>query len=154
MSDEPWYDDVVIPALLRHARPAYGTAMRRALAAAGHDGIPANGLYVLGGLALGRDNLPLADLIRELRISKQSATGLIDALVEQGYLERRTDAEDRRRLTIGLTERGRAAAAIQATARALVDAELLEQVGPDAVAQMRRALGALCGIAQRLTAQD
>ena len=47
-------DDIVMPALLRHARATYGLAMRRALARAGYDDIPKNGLYVIGGLAYAR----------------------------------------------------------------------------------------------------
>jgi hypothetical protein len=39
-----WYDEVSIPALLRHARYTYGKAMRSALDQAGYDDIPANGL--------------------------------------------------------------------------------------------------------------
>jgi hypothetical protein len=50
---KPWYDEIVMSALLRHARYTYGIAMRRALAEAGYDDIPKNGLYVIGGLALG-----------------------------------------------------------------------------------------------------
>ena len=53
MDEKPWYDDIVMPALLRHARNTYGSVMRQALAEAGYDDIPGNGLYVIGGLALG-----------------------------------------------------------------------------------------------------
>src|SRR5690348_17902760 len=77
----PWYEEVHLPALLRHARNTYGAAMREALDAAGCGDIPANGLYVIGGLALDRKEVPLAALIRDLRISKQSAGQLVDALV-------------------------------------------------------------------------
>src|SRR5215471_1970104 len=122
-------DEIVMPALLRHARTTYGAAMRRALAEAGYDDIPGNGLYVIGGLALNREDIPLGQLIRELRITKQAAGQLVDTLVTRGYLERSIDKEDRRKLTVTLTERGRAAAATQATARERVDAELLAAVG-------------------------
>jgi DNA-binding MarR family transcriptional regulator len=102
---------VPLPALLRHARTTYGTAMRRALAEAGYDDVPKNGLYVIGGMALGEGVIPLGQLIRELRISKQAAGQLVDMLVMRGYLQRAVDEADRRKLTITLTERGRAAAA-------------------------------------------
>src|SRR5215469_11166245 len=123
-------DEIVLPALLRHARTTYGAAMRQALAEAGYDDIPGNGLYVIGGLALNREDIPLGQLIRELRISKQAAGQLVDTLVTRGYLERAVDKDDRRKLTVTLTERGRAAAAIQSAAREKVDAELLAAVGP------------------------
>ncbi len=104
--------------------------MRRALAEAGFDDIPGNGLYLIGGLALGREDIPLGQLIRDLRVSKQAAGQLVDTLVTRGYLERMIDKEDRRKLTVNLTERGREAAAIQAAARERVDADLLASVGP------------------------
>src|SRR5215471_11519896 len=124
-------DEVAMPVLLRHARTTYGAAMRRALAEAGYDDIPGNGLYVIGGLALNREDIPLGKLIRELRISKQAAGQLVDTLVTRGYLDRAIDKEDRRKLTVTLTERGREAAAIQAAAREKVDAELLAAVGQE-----------------------
>src|SRR5690348_3230415 len=118
----PWYEEVHLPALLRHARSTYGVAMREALDAAGCGDIPANGLHVIGGLALDRQEVPLAALIRDLRISKQSAGQLVDALVARGYLERNGDPGDRRRLVVTLTRRGRKAAATQAAARESIDA--------------------------------
>ena len=114
--------------------------MRRALAEAGYDDIPGNGLYLIGGLALGREDIPLGQLIRDLRVSKQAAGQLVDTLVTRGYLERAMDKEDRRKLTVNLTERGRGAAAIQAAAREKVDAELLAAVGPEDIERTRRTL--------------
>ena len=146
--EQPWYEDVVLPALLRHARTTYGTVMRRALAEAGFDDIPANGLYVIGGLALD-GQVPMSTLIQELRISKQAAGGLVDALVLRGYLDRAIDPADRRRLTITLTDRGRAAADVQAAARESVDTELLDTVGAEAVDNTKRALAVLCEIGRQ-----
>ena len=136
---------VPTPALLRHARTTYGTAMRAALAKAGYDDIPKNGLYVVGGLALDED-YPLAALIEDLQISKQAAGQLVDTLVERGYLEREVDSEDRRRLRLALSARGRAAAKVQAAARARIDAELTARVGEKNVESMRRALVSLIQI--------
>lgn len=138
---------IPLPALLRHARAAYGLAMRKALEDAGYDDIPKNGLYVIGGLALGAGDVPLAVLIRDLRISKQAAGQLVDTLVHRGYLARTVDEEDRRRLVVTLTDRGRAAAATQAAARQRVDAELLAKVGAECVEQARIALAALTEMA-------
>ena len=147
-TETPWYEQVVMPALLRHARTAYGAAMRRALDAAGYDDIPGNGLYVIGGLALGAGDVPLGELIRDLRISKQAAGQLVDTLVMRGYLERAVDADDRRKLTVRLTERGRAAAELQGRARNAVDASLRERATPDEIATARKILGALIDIAR------
>lgn len=136
-------DQIAMPVLLRHARNTYGAAMRQALADAGYDDIPGNGLYVIGGLALNREDIPLGQLIRELRISKQAAGQLVDTLVTRGYLERSPDKDDRRKLTVALTERGRAAAEAQHAAREKVDADLLAKVGPEDLDRTRRTLSVL-----------
>ncbi len=143
----PRHQDIVMPALLRHARTTYGGAMRRALDRAGFDDIPANGLYVIGGLALGAEDVPLSALIQDLRISKQAAGQLVDTLVMRGYLERQTDPDDRRRLVVRLTERGAEAAAIQGRARDAVDAKLAARVSAADIAAARRVLSALIDIA-------
>ena len=153
MTDEPpWYEKIATPALLRHARNTYGIAMRKALDAAGYDDIPGNGLYVIGGLALGAGDVPLGQLVRELRVSKQSAGQLVDTLVMRGYLERTMDPEDRRKLTVTLTERGRAAAAVQTDAREKIDAALLERVGEKAIDVTRGVLAALIGLVREAEA--
>jgi DNA-binding MarR family transcriptional regulator len=136
-------EDIAMPVLLRHARNTYGMAMRRALAEAGYDDIPGNGLYVIGGLALNREDIPLGQLIRELRVSKQAAGQLVDTLVTRGYLERSADKEDRRKLTVTLTERGRAAAETQRAALEKVDADLLAKVGQDDLDRTRRTLAVI-----------
>ncbi len=138
---------IPLPALLRHARSAYGAAMRRALEEAGYADLPKNGLHVIGGLALGAGDVPLAALIRDLRISKQAAGQLVDTLVNRGYLARAVDERDRRRLIVTLTDRGQAAALTQAAARERVDAALLAKVGPQCVQQTRVALAALAAMA-------
>jgi DNA-binding MarR family transcriptional regulator len=86
-------------------------------------------------------------LIRDLRISKQAAGQLVDALVSRGYLARAVDEQDRRRLVVTLTERGRAAAATQRAAREQVDAALLAKVGAECVNHTRVALAALTEMA-------
>lgn len=144
--DTPWYTDVVMPALLRHARTTYGKAMRDALEAAGYDDIPGNGLYIIGGLAMGAGGVPIRQLMRELGITKQGAGQLVDTLVARGYLQRTPDETDRRQLIVTLTERGQAAAETQAAAREAVDAALLTRVGEADVAAARRTLAALIDI--------
>ncbi|MFZ0216884.1 MAG: MarR family transcriptional regulator, partial [Candidatus Dormiibacterota bacterium] len=129
------------PALLRAARTVYGEALRSALAAGGYDDVPRNGIYVIGAIA-GAD-APLSQIIEELGVSKQAAGQLVDALVERGYADREVDADDRRHLTISLTERGKQAAAIVRSAIGRLDAELLDRVGAEHVAHTRRTLAAL-----------
>jgi DNA-binding MarR family transcriptional regulator len=147
-------DDLSMPVLLRHARNAYGSAMRTALADAGYEDIPKSGLYVIGGLALKRSGRPLSRLIDELKISKQAAGQLVDTLVVRGYLKRDADPNDRRRLTIALTERGFAAAKVVAAARAMIDTELISRAGAKDVERARRALSVLVDIGNELNAED
>ena len=135
-----------MPALLRHARTTYGSAMRAALEKAGYHDIPKNGLYVIGGLALQSGTHPLGKLIDDLRLSKQAAGQLVDTLVERGYLEREVDKEDRRKLTVGLTRRGQSAAKVQASAVARVDEILLARAGAKDIERTRHTLAALIGI--------
>lgn len=144
--EPPWYETAVIPALLRHARTTYGAAMRAALAAVDCDDMPKNGMYVIGGLAMGAGGVPLLQLVKELGVSKQSAGQLVDMLVQRGYLDRSVDPEDRRKVSITLTPRGQAAAATQAAARERVDAELARRIGAECVVQMRKGLGVLCAM--------
>jgi len=142
-AERPWFDKVSMPVLLRHARTTYGSAMRAALADAGYDDIPKNGLYVIGGLALQTRDHPLSQLIDELKLSKQAAGQLVDTLVERGYLEREVDKNDRRKLTVGLTKRGQTAAKVQAAALAKIDAKLIARVGAKDIERARRTLAAL-----------
>lgn len=141
-------DEVVIPALLRAARGAYGHAVRTRLAAGGFDDLPRNGPYILGGMA--NHGGTAGNLIRELGVSKQAASQLIDTLVLRGYLEREVNAEDRRRMTIELTERGRAAADAVREGVQAVDAELAESISPAELAGLRTGLIALTTIRERL----
>lgn len=136
-----WFEDVALPALLRAARAAYGSAIRAALAEAGCDDVPRNGSYVIGAIA--RTGAPLSQIIHELGVSKQAAGQLVDTLVMRGYLDRFVDPEDRRRLTITLTERGFAAATVIRSAVDQVDAGLVDRVGPEYVAHTRATLAAL-----------
>jgi DNA-binding MarR family transcriptional regulator len=138
-----------IPGLLRAARHAYGNAIRAAYADAGFDDIPRNGAYVLARV---HDNAPaLSEMTRELGTSKQAVSQLIDTMVMRGYLVRTEDAQDRRRMLITLTERGRAAATAGWQAATAVDDELAGLLDPDGVAALRAGLIALAEIGRRPT---
>jgi DNA-binding MarR family transcriptional regulator len=140
--------DVVIPALLRAARGSYGRAIRARLAAAGFDDLPRNGAYVLGGIV--NHGGSASGLVRELGVSKQAASQLIDTLVVRGYLRREADPDDRRRVTIDTTERGRAAAAAVRAGVQEIEARLAAAISPAQFAGMRAGLTALCTIRERL----
>jgi DNA-binding MarR family transcriptional regulator len=118
------------------------------------DDIPKNALYVIGGLARDDGAHPLAQLIEELRLSKQAAGQLVDTLVTRGYLKREVDSEDRRRLSIELTEWGRAAAKVLTAAAARVDEELRSRIGLKAIECARRALFVLVDIGRKMANQE
>ncbi|MGH3003786.1 MAG: MarR family winged helix-turn-helix transcriptional regulator [Gaiellaceae bacterium] len=145
-------EDVPIPALLRASRGAYGHVIRQRLATAGFDDLPRNGPYVLGGMANG--GVSAGQLVRELGISKQATGQLLDTLVARGYLDRRTDPGDRRRLMIDLTDRGRAAAVEVRAAVELVDAELAGRISRADLRGLRAGLVALTEIRERLEAES
>jgi DNA-binding MarR family transcriptional regulator len=137
-----------IPALLRGSRAAYGTAIQRRLTEAGIDDVPRNGPYVLGGM--GYHGGFAGRLAAELGVSKQAASQLVDTLVVRGYLERRPDPEDRRRVSLSLTERGQAAAQVVRDSVQEVDAELARRVPPEQLAGLRAGLAALCCIREEM----
>lgn len=144
MSDHKhWYDDVATPALLGAARHAYVTAIRARLADGGMDDIPRTGAALIGRIA--RNGSP-RDVGGALRISKQAASQLVDTLVARGYVERRPDDEDRRRMSVELTGRGQAAAQEISEAVDEVDAQLAEHVTPAQLQSARAVLGALCDL--------
>jgi DNA-binding MarR family transcriptional regulator len=90
------------------------------------------------------------DMIRGLGVSKQAASQLIDTLVHRGYLTRDMNPNDRRRMTIELTERGRGAAAAVRSGVEAVDAELAQMLTPAELAGLRSGLAALGHIKERL----
>ena len=141
-------DGVPIPALMRAARGAYGHAVRERLARAGYDDLPQNAPYVLGGMA--NQGVPPSQLVRELGVSKQAAGQLVDTLVLRGYLDRRPDPDDRRRITIELTERGAAAGAEVRAAVEDVDGRLAGMLTAAELRGLRAGLVALTTIREEM----
>jgi DNA-binding MarR family transcriptional regulator len=149
MERHRWFQEAPIARLLRDARGAYGDAVRRALAEAGFDDIPQHGGAVLAALdwrSPGPDYTGQAETVAFLRLSKQRSSQLVDTLVLRGYLERRIDPEDRRRMGVRLTERGRAAAAAVRAAVEAIDARLEQRLTPEELWGLRAGLGALAEI--------
>jgi DNA-binding MarR family transcriptional regulator len=136
-----WYDNWPTGVLLGTARKTYQSAVRTALAEAGYEDLPRNGPFVVGGIA--RTGNPLSAVITRLGVSKQAAGQLVDTLVARGYLDRSVNDDDRRRLIITLTDRGRAAAAVVRSAIDEVDARLVRKVGAEQFALTLATLAAL-----------
>ena len=138
----------MIPSQLPAARGSYAQAIRASLAAAGFDDLPRNGAFVLSGI--GNAGESAVDIILDLGVTKQAASQLIDTLVLRGYLTRDINPEDRRRMTIELTDRGRTAAAAVRSGVELIDAELALMLSPVEMAGLRAGLAALGHINQRM----
>lgn len=142
--DTRWWEELALPVLLAEGRATYGRAMRKGYAEAGFDDIPKLGPRLLGGILRNGGTVGSAsDVGRDFGVSKQAASKLIDTLVVRGYLTRGVDPDDRRRLTLELTGRGRAAAEVGWEATDRIDRGLEEAVGADAIRQMRATVGAL-----------
>lgn len=143
-SDEQWWEELSLPVLLAEGRATYGRAIRESYAEAGFDDIPKLGPRLLGGIMrFGGSFGSASDVARDFGISKQAVSKLIDALVIRGYLERGVDPDDRRRLSLRLTERGKDAAEVTWKATDSVDRALEAAVGAGAIRQTRATVGAL-----------
>jgi DNA-binding MarR family transcriptional regulator len=140
-------DPADIPGLMRAARGTYGHAITADLVASGYEDLPRNGPFVIGGMA--NQGGSAVEMIRGLGVSRQAASQLIDTLVVRGYLARDVNTDDRRRLDITLTERGRDAATVIRAAVERIHAELATMISPDELAGMRAGLSALANIKQR-----
>jgi DNA-binding MarR family transcriptional regulator len=137
----PAAEDEEILVLLVRARGGFGNTVAHQLWAAGFDDLPRNGPFLLGGMA--NHGGSAVEMIRSLGVTRQAASQLIDALVLRGYLSREVNPDDRRRLNIVLTERGRAAAAVIRAATEEVNARLAQLVSPAELAGLRAGLAAL-----------
>jgi len=137
----PYYSN---PTLIRAARGVYARSMRARLHALGIDDVPRNGLFILAGVDA--SDSPRQDLTAELGITKQAVSQLIDTLVSRGYLTRNPDLQDRRRVSLGLTERGQQVLEVAFHGVEAVDARLRERVSAEQIEGMRAALAALAEI--------
>jgi DNA-binding MarR family transcriptional regulator len=72
----------------------------------GISGIQAAQYRVLGVL-MKAGTLPVSEIGRRLYISKSYMTGLIDTLIEGGFVQRQPDLTDRRVINITITEKGK-----------------------------------------------
>ena len=150
MTEVTQFEGRGIPGLLRGARQAYGTVVRQAFADAGFEDMPRNGAFVLARVHDGSSE-PSA-LTRELGISKQAVSQLIDTMVMRGYLERTPDPDDRRRMLLTLTPRGEEAATVSWQAATGVDDDLTRRLTPGGVAALRAGLIVLCEMAEESAA--
>lgn len=109
-----------------------------AMRAGGIEGMkPLYGFVIRAVAAEGPSINRLAEL---LGVTKQAASVLADAMCDEGFLERRTDPQDRRRARLALSARGRAVFARATRTSAAMERELSARVGAADVEALRRAL--------------
>jgi DNA-binding MarR family transcriptional regulator len=78
-----------------------------------------------------------------LGVTKQSASKLVDDMIRAGFLDRRPDPDDRRRVRLALTDRGQAVRRSAIRTSEKLEAELAAALGAAAVPALRGALLAL-----------
>lgn len=132
------------PTLIRAARGTYARSMRAQLHALGIDDMPRNGLFILAGID--NSDSPRQDLTAELGVTKQAVSQVIETLVVRGYLTRKPDPLDGRRISLELTEHGHQALQAAFLGIEAVDAQLRDRVGAEQIEGMRTALRALADI--------
>jgi DNA-binding MarR family transcriptional regulator len=148
MTPPPDLDERPLPHLMRAARGSYAQAISADLAKAGYDDLPRNGAAVLSRMAF--EGGSAVELIKDLGVTKQAASQLIDTLVLRGYLTREINPEDRRRMVVALTDRGRDAATAVGAAAESVDHQLEVMLTAAEIAALRKGLAALGEIKERM----
>ena len=120
---------------------AGGSANQQLLAAARASGHPelrnAHGYLIQHILS---DAKPVGELAELLGVTQQAVSKTALELEAMGYVAREVDAKDTRVRRIGLTARGRAVVERARTARAKLEAALVEAVGARSVNAARRTL--------------
>jgi DNA-binding MarR family transcriptional regulator len=138
---EPAPDEPNVGLLLFIPYRAMESRVFQALAAAGFgDFTPAQARIFQ---RIGPDGTRLTDLAEQAQVTKQTAGFLVDRLERAGYVKRTADPADARARLVQITDRGWAAIPVSAAVVTEIEAEWAEHLGPQRMAQLRRALTAL-----------
>jgi DNA-binding MarR family transcriptional regulator len=129
--------------LLTAAAAGASEAVVRSLALAGFGDLRPRHHYVFQHLLLGP--ISISELAGRLGMTTQGASKLVLELEQLGYVSRSGGAEDRRRHLVRLTERGRALVEAGRAARAAVNGEVQQLLGPTG---LRRFLATLRRVAE------
>jgi DNA-binding MarR family transcriptional regulator len=135
------------PVLLRFARKTYSWAIRDALKSEGYDDVPSNGVYVLMGIQ--KYDLSMSKLTKQLGLTKQSASQLVELMVSRGYAERRVVKGDRRQVEVVPTEKGNKVVRIVVQAIQQINKELYDEVGEENAQIAKYVLSVLININDR-----
>jgi DNA-binding MarR family transcriptional regulator len=96
----------------------------------------------------GCDGLSLGGVARRLKADPPTMSGVVDGLVHAGYVERREDPEDRRKLRLYLTDRARTIEEELAQVHAQCERDLACALSPSEVGTLKALLGRLCEAAE------
>jgi DNA-binding MarR family transcriptional regulator len=87
------------------------------------------------------DGASLSQMAEHLGATVSSASKIVEALVERGLIARATDADDRRKLALALTDEGEALMASAHLRLLTVLAEKLSSLSPNECAMVELAMG-------------
>ncbi|HHX39310.1 MAG TPA: MarR family transcriptional regulator [Armatimonadetes bacterium] len=99
------------------------------------------------------DSPSMSELSTELQLSPSTVTGLVDALVQRGKVERVADPDDRRVVRARLTAKGRREWEQHRERRRRHLLDLLGELRDDDLCKLHEGLGALYAAALRRVAQ-
>jgi DNA-binding MarR family transcriptional regulator len=122
--------------LIKRAHKAANDALRRILEPLGLTPVQAGALARL----LKHGSLSLNDLAERLHADAPTLSGVIDCLVTAGYVERREDPQDRRRLRLFATEKAEQIRATLQHAEERREALLTSRLSPAEVALLKSLL--------------
>jgi DNA-binding MarR family transcriptional regulator len=137
-----------IPELMRVARGSYKRAADIQLAAGGFEDLPTSRGYLRAYLTNDEESVP--ERIEGLGIKQREFRQIVDTLVLRGYIRREIDPADGK-VSLALTERGRAAHDACFDGASYVDQELERRLSAAEMAGLRRGLAVLGEIKQSLT---
>lgn len=130
-----------LPTLISLAGGAANEHLLERVQAAGHPKIRTSHGYVFQHLIAGSPTV--GELAERLGVTQQGASKVVVELEALGYVLREADPEDTRIRRVALTAKGRAVVERGRAARAKLEAELLSEVSPKAMAAARKVLVAL-----------
>lgn len=90
-----------------------------------------------------KPGMTVSELLAVLKITKQSLSRVLGALVAQGFIQQETGSNDKRQRLLYLTEKGAALEAEVSAPQRRRMAEAFRAAGPEAVAGFRKVLAGL-----------
>lgn len=93
--------------------------------------------------------IAVSELLDILKITKQSLSRVLGALIEQGYIDQRADPADRRRKLLTLTEKGRTLERELSAPQMARFARAYREAGAEAVDGFRRVITGIVNVENR-----